>query len=195
MKNFLLSLSIAAVLAACSSKQPAAETNTQLLLPPQNAYQNNPMTDTAVAAQPAAEPKAVAQAPRIIERQTIIYREAPRKNTQKPVLTSAPQETPPIASADTPPAPAGNGTGADNGTAGSGSGDGAADAETTVKKKEGISKAAKGAIIGGVGGAVAGAVIGKNGKGAVIGGVIGAAGGYILGRKQDKKDGRIDFSN
>ena len=42
-----------------------------------------------------------------------------------------------------------------------------------------------------MGGAVAGAVIGKNGKGAIIGGVIGAAGGYVLGRKQDKKDGRV----
>ena len=151
MKKILLSLSIAAVLAACSSKQPAAETNTQLLLPPQNTYQNNALTDTAVVAQPAVEPKLEAPAPRIIERQTIIYRDAPRKKTQKPVLTSAPQETPPIASTETPPAPAG--TGADNGNAGSGSADGAADAETTTKKKEGISKAAKGAIIGGVGGA------------------------------------------
>lgn len=61
----------------------------------------------------------------------------------------------------------------------------------TSTRKKGISKAAKGAIIGGVGGATVGAVIGKNGKGAVIGGVIGAAGGYIIGRKQDKKDGRV----
>lgn len=194
MKKMLLSFSIAATVAACSSKQPA-ETNTQLLLPPQSAYQNNAMTDTAVAAQPVAEPKAVAQAPRIIERQTIIYRDAPRKKTTKPVLESVPQETPPVASTNTPPAPADNGTGAGNGTDGSGTGEGSADAGTTAKKKEGISKAAKGAIIGGVGGAVAGAVIGKNAKGAVIGGVIGAAGGYILGRKKDKKDGRIDFSN
>ncbi|MFZ1530169.1 MAG: YMGG-like glycine zipper-containing protein [Ferruginibacter sp.] len=192
MKKILLSVSIVAILAACSSKQPASETNTQLLLPPQNAYQNNAMTDTAAAAQPAAEPKVAAQAPRIIEKQTIIYRDAPRKKTQKPVLEAAPQETPPVASTNTPPAPADNG---DNGSAENGSGDGSADAETTTKKKEGISKAAKGAIIGGVGGAVAGAVIGKNGKGAVIGAVVGAAGGYILGRKQDKKDGRIDISN
>jgi hypothetical protein len=60
-----------------------------------------------------------------------------------------------------------------------------------VNKKKGWSKAAKGATIGGVGGAVAGAVIGKNAKGAVIGGVIGAAGGYIIGRSKDKKDGRV----
>ena len=59
----------------------------------------------------------------------------------------------------------------------------------TKKKNEGWSSAAKGATIGGVGGAVAGAVLGKGSRGAIIGGVIGAAGGYILGRKADKKSG------
>ncbi len=58
-------------------------------------------------------------------------------------------------------------------------------------QKTGISKAAKGAIIGGVGGAVAGAVIGKNAKGAGIGAVVGAAGGYIIGRSKDRRDGRV----
>ena len=58
-------------------------------------------------------------------------------------------------------------------------------------RRRGISKAAKGAIIGGVGGAVIGGVIGKNAKGAIIGGAAGAAGGYILGRSKDRKDGRI----
>ena len=58
-------------------------------------------------------------------------------------------------------------------------------------RRRGISKAAKGAIIGGVGGAVIGGVIGKNVKGAAIGGAVGAAGGYIIGRKKDRRDGRI----
>ncbi|MEO5647651.1 MAG: YMGG-like glycine zipper-containing protein [Chitinophagaceae bacterium] len=58
-------------------------------------------------------------------------------------------------------------------------------------RKSGWSKAAKGAVIGGVGGAVTGAIISKNKvKGAVIGGVIGAGGGYVIGRSKDKKDGR-----
>ena len=61
---------------------------------------------------------------------------------------------------------------------------------TTTSRKTGWSKSAKGAVIGGVGGAVVGAVVGK-GKGAIIGGVLGATGGYIIGRGQDKKDGRI----
>ncbi|MFL5742481.1 MAG: glycine zipper domain-containing protein [Flavisolibacter sp.] len=58
--------------------------------------------------------------------------------------------------------------------------------------KRGWSHAAKDAVIGGVGGAAAGAIINKKnrGAGAVIGGVIGAAGGYGLGRHKDKKTGR-----
>lgn len=81
----------------------------------------------------------------------------------------------------------------DNGNSSEGNGSG----ETAqVEKKEGWSKAAKGAVIGGVAGAAGGAVINKKNRvvGAVIGGVIGAAGGYGVGRTMDKKDGRIDYS-
>jgi hypothetical protein len=47
-------------------------------------------------------------------------------------------------------------------------------------------------VIGGVGGAIGGAIISKNkGAGAAIGGAVGAAGGYIIGRDKDKKDGRV----
>jgi hypothetical protein len=59
--------------------------------------------------------------------------------------------------------------------------------------KKGWSKAAKGAVIGGAGGAIAGAVINKRNRavGAVIGGVVGAGGGYAIGRGMDKRDGRF----
>jgi YMGG-like Gly-zipper len=81
------------------------------------------------------------------------------------------------------------------GTSGGGTNTGDVATAPEVKKKKGWSDAAKGATIGGVGGAVAGAVISKNkGKGAVIGGVIGAAGGYILGRRADKKSGRANYT-
>ena len=57
-------------------------------------------------------------------------------------------------------------------------------------EKKGWNNSTKGAVIGGVGGAVVGAVISKKkGTGAVIGGVLGAAGGYILGKKKDKAQG------
>ena len=83
------------------------------------------------------------------------------------------------------PAPATASTGASSG------GNGTTTTTTQTQQKKGISKAAKGAIIGGVGGAVTGAVISKDAKGAAIGGAVGAAGGYIIGRKKDKKDGRV----
>lgn len=72
--------------------------------------------------------------------------------------------------------------------------------ETTVtpapaKKK--WSKAAKGAVIGGATGAVAGAVISKNNRaaGAVVGGVVGAGVGYGIGKSKDKKDKRDTANN
>ncbi len=64
---------------------------------------------------------------------------------------------------------------------------------TQAQQKQGMSKAAKGAIIGTVGGAAAGAIINKRdrGTGAVIGGIVGGATGYTIGRAQDRKDGRV----
>jgi hypothetical protein len=58
--------------------------------------------------------------------------------------------------------------------------------------KKGWSKAAKGAVIGGAGGAVLGAVINKRNRvvGGIVGGVLGGGIGYGVGRSQDKKDGR-----
>jgi hypothetical protein len=83
-------------------------------------------------------------------------------------------------------------------SANSGSGSASSESSQTAEanKKEGWSKAAKGAVIGGVAGAAGGAIINKKNRvvGAVIGGVVGAAGGYGIGRTMDKKDGRIDLS-
>jgi len=58
---------------------------------------------------------------------------------------------------------------------------------TTEAKKKRWSSRAKGAAIGGVGGAAAGAIISKNKvAGAVLGGAIGAGGGYIIGNEIDR---------
>ena len=75
-----------------------------------------------------------------------------------------------------------------SGTTGTGSTEGTAKAE----EKKGMSKATKGAVIGGVAGAAAGAVLVKKNRaaGAVIGGVVGAIGGHVIGKKMDQKDGR-----
>jgi hypothetical protein len=62
------------------------------------------------------------------------------------------------------------------------------------QKPKGLSKAAKGAIIGGVVGAGTGAIIDKNkrGRGAVIGAATGAGVGYTIGRAGDRKSGRVE---
>jgi hypothetical protein len=64
-------------------------------------------------------------------------------------------------------------------------------APAKVEKKKGWSSRAKGAAIGGVSGAAAGAIISKNKvAGAVIGGAVGAGGGYIIGNEIDRKNAR-----
>ncbi len=52
----------------------------------------------------------------------------------------------------------------------------------------------QGAVIGGVGGALAGAALSKNnrGLGALIGGALGAGGGYLIGANKDKITGKGD---
>ncbi|MBY0479403.1 MAG: hypothetical protein K2Q24_17280 [Chitinophagaceae bacterium] len=68
----------------------------------------------------------------------------------------------------------------------------ASNTSTTAAKKKGWSKAAKGAVIGGVSGAVIGGVVSKRNRvaGVAIGTVLGGGVGYGIGRSMDKKDGR-----
>jgi hypothetical protein len=53
-------------------------------------------------------------------------------------------------------------------------------------------KKTQGAVIGGAGGALAGAAIGKNNRlvGGLIGGALGAGGGYLIGSAMNKNDER-----
>lgn len=70
---------------------------------------------------------------------------------------------------------------------------GTSSSSAPVAQKKGWSSAAKGTVIGTVGGAAAGAIIAKKNKGlgAVIGGVVGGATGYTVGRANDRKTGRV----
>ncbi|RYE20243.1 MAG: hypothetical protein EOP42_27770 [Sphingobacteriaceae bacterium] len=61
---------------------------------------------------------------------------------------------------------------------------------TKTKTRKGMSKRAKGALIGGGAGAVGGALIGKNVGGALIGGALGAGAGYVVGNETDKGKSR-----
>lgn len=126
------------------------------------------------------QPQAVAQKPAVKRTSS----SAPVKKATAPVKRSS---TPASSSGSSDNSSANGNTGTDT----QGTGDIA-----KATKKEGWSKAAKGAVIGGVAGAAGGAVINKKNRvlGAVIGGVIGAAGGYGIGRTMDKKDGRIEMN-
>jgi uncharacterized protein YcfJ len=60
-------------------------------------------------------------------------------------------------------------------------------------KPKGWSRKAKGAAIGGAGGAVLGGLVG-GGKGALIGAGAGVVGGGLVGRKQDKKKDPVRYN-
>ncbi|MGI4728391.1 MAG: YMGG-like glycine zipper-containing protein [Janthinobacterium lividum] len=61
---------------------------------------------------------------------------------------------------------------------------------TKVKTRHGMSKRAKGAIIGGGAGVLGGALIGHGAKGALLGGALGAGAGYVIGNETDKGKSR-----
>lgn len=61
---------------------------------------------------------------------------------------------------------------------------------TKTKTHHGMSKRAKGALIGGGAGAVGGALIGKSVGGALVGGALGAGAGYVIGNETDKGKSR-----
>ena len=61
---------------------------------------------------------------------------------------------------------------------------------TKTKTRKGMSKRAKGAIIGGGAGVLGGALIGHGVKGALIGGALGAGAGYVVGNETDKGKSR-----
>ena len=204
MKKFIPFLSIAFLLAACSSKP---ETQTQTL---QSANQAS-AKDTAGLAQfqqwkaqneltasqnvqTEQEPAVTVQAPvqtKTIIREVIVERPAPvRRPAARPsTREEAPVTTQPSETSTNPSS--GSGSTIGNGTETAGTSEAPASVPE-VAKKEGWSKAAKGAAIGGAGGAVLGAIIGKKNPavGAAVGGVLGGAVGYGIGRGKDKKDGR-----
>jgi hypothetical protein len=178
MKKVLLPLVIvsAVFFTACNSKKE--KTDREMVLLTDSMYKSNLGSDTAAIipqeTPQVAEPEVAAPVVRT-------KKPTPRRsntNYNQPVPNNTQPPAPVAVNNPAPTTPATTGT-AGTGTAGTGT-----TTAPEVKKKEGISKAAQGAIIGGVGGAVAGAVIGKGGKGAVIGGVIGGVGGYILGAKK-----------
>jgi len=164
MKKVFLGLALVSFLAACNSKKEEDKRD-MLYLTDTTNLNSNVSADTALI---------TTAAPVVTTPVRNISPTRPRTTTTKNTTTTSTSNN----------NDGGSTAGTDNNTSGT--------TAPAPAQKEGWSKAAKGATIGGVAGAAAGAIIGKNAKGAVIGGVIGAGGGYIIGRKKDKKDGRVN---
>ena len=199
MKRFLPFLSGLFFLAACNTQPTAPETKTL-----QSATQAAPI-DTAGLSQfqqwKAQNELTVANTPAPVQeqatvepvktvtviRERVVERPAPVRRSAKPKPQPQPVEEP--VATKPQETSTGNGNG-DVAQSGGSSTDGPEPAATPAPaKKEGWSKAAKGAAIGGAGGAVLGAIISKKNPaaGAVIGGVVGGAVGYGIGKSKDKK--------
>jgi outer membrane lipoprotein SlyB len=169
MKIYALILSAAVLATACNSKPDAAATTS-----------TTPTTDTGLVITqpelPVADTQQVTTTPATAE----------KANTGTAVKSGGSTST----SSGTSNSSSNGNTTADN--ASSGSSDASSGSTASSKEKKGWSKTAKGAVIGGVTGAAAGAIINKKnrGVGAVIGGVGGAAAGAVIGNEMDKKDGR-----
>ena len=170
MKKIFQTVAIAAIFAACQSKSDL-NTNKDMIVTDTSAmYRSNMMTDTGS----------------VIQTTTLKNGSTPINSAavaNKPVVINNYYNTTPRTTSTRRSSSRSSGTYNNSGSSGQ--------TTTTTTRRRGWSHAAKDAAIGGVGGAVAGAVISKNhGKGAIIGGVVGAAGGYILGRGKDKREGR-----
>ncbi|WP_226998842.1 glycine zipper domain-containing protein [Flavisolibacter tropicus] len=166
MKFYSLLFSAAVLATACNSKPDAASTTA------------TPTVDTGmviVGPEIAADSQQLNNTPSAEAKETA----PPSKSTHK--------------SAGSNPTSSHQSSAGNAGNSASAPADGAASTGTeNSTAKKGWSKTAKGAVIGGVTGAAAGAVINKKnrGVGAVVGGVTGAAAGAVIGNQMDKKDGR-----
>lgn len=199
MKKLLPILSIAIGLAACNTDaEKIAATNSSAVVQqaPTNtldttgfaAFQNmKALNELAVMEQPVQEIQMAATPVRKatsapVRKASKSVASAPKPVSPAPVSTSNDNAGPSSSTGST----VSNGDGDVAGSAGSGD-------VAQAEEKKGWSKTAKGAVIGGVTGAAAGAILNKKNRavGAVIGGVIGAGGGAVIGRQMDKKDGRF----
>jgi hypothetical protein len=187
MKYILLSLAVIITMAACQNKE---DVSTVPVVP---AYNNSVLSDTAKTE--AMEPNFAPSRPKAstVKRtaHTAVHHRVNSETIYHPAIQTPPVVTPVPASPGVNTVPSSTDVGTSTGTT---TGVGSTSSIPQVEKKKTWSKAAKGAVIGGVAGAIGGAIISKKkGLGAVIGGVVGAAGGYAIGKKMDKKDNRFVF--
>ena len=185
MKKLLPFLSFAFLFAACGTteQKPAGVVQQQIVLDTAglSAYQAWKAQNELTEAKQFEDAQMEVVTP--VRKAAVKRAMAPAPVRKKSTATVTPS---------TPAQSSDDNTVADNG---SGTINNEASQPAKAEEKKGVSKAAKGAVIGGVAGAAGGAVINKKNRvvGAVIGAVIGAGGGYVIGKKMDKKDGRIEY--
>jgi len=195
MKKILLIASAAAiVLTACNTeKKDSLNTDKQVVFTDTSSLkQGNASTDipTQGVNTPANVPQTTPPPPQV-RTVTKVVKVYQKQAAPVATNTTTPPASVPVPSTTTTtsnPVPSGTGTTPSTGTGTGTTPSSTTTTTTTPAKNGGWSNAAKDATIGGVGGAVVGAVIGKGAKGAIIGGVLGAAGGYILGKKKDNNN-------
>jgi len=204
MKHILQILATAFLLAACNTQsKPELDTKKDVIVTDTSAmYRSNLSTDTGSATVSKPVPPPVTTTRTITRTRTVYVDRTPKAIQRKSIpqaASSGQVTTIPNPVTQTQPqtnTPIGSGAGTTTQTSGAGTTTTTGAGKTTtvpaakpVPQDRGMSSATKDAVIGGVGGAIGGAVISKKkGKGALIGGIIGAAGGYIIGRKKDKQD-------
>lgn len=197
MKKLLPFLSLAILIVACNSKPAETETRTVQsaqsvnldtagLAQFQQWKAQNELT-AASEVQPQQQPAAEPVKTVTIIREVRVPQAAPTRKTVKKTpapVTSAPEET------TTANTSTGNGGEVASRSESSNTAEAPATQPAETAQNKGWSKATKGAVIGGAGGAVLGAIINKKNRaaGAVIGGVLGAGVGYGIGKNKDNKD-------
>lgn len=162
MKKIIYIVILSSGFIACNNKKADLTSNREMVVLTDSTNNSSYLTDTGAVSNPEAF---TGEAPLVSGKATVPAKQS-LNSTRNTGTTS---------------------TGSNNNNTGSNGSTGT----TTAPQKKGLSQAAKGTIFGGVGGAVAGGLIGKNAKGAIIGGAVGAAGGYVIGRSQDRKSGRV----
>jgi hypothetical protein len=192
MKNLLLLIFLITGFVACKNDSKLDSSNRDIqLLTDSTAYHSNVFSDTPVTVKAEPVPMNQSQTHRVIVR--TIYRNIPAKSTVSVPVNTQPAIVPPVAIPPIVATPQGTTVG-NNAGKGDSLNTGTVATVPQVEKKKGWSKAAQGAAIGGVTGAIGGVILSKKkGLGAVVGGVVGAAGGYIIGKGMDKKDNRFNI--
>lgn len=204
MKRLIPISSFLFLLAACNTKPAETEiktvqsatvapVDTAGLAQFQQWKAQNELSSAAVPVQPQqAEAPAEPQVKTVtVIRERVVERQAPVRRQSAPRREQVSKPQPQVSNPEPTPTPSQNNGDVAKGPEGNGNGTSTEPGTPQETAKQGgWSKGAKGAVIGGAGGAVIGAVLNKKNRaaGAVIGGVLGGAVGYGIGKAKDKKE-------